>query len=91
LIQRSLVRGLAPSNKGLKDLGIKQAPFMVLIGASMPSVLAEISFVTHRQEGQLLKSTAYRQQIAEALFDAVVKYQESLKRPRAGVVGLGQR
>ena len=62
---------LGPRNKQLRDLGVKQAPFVVLIGASMPSVLAEISFVTHRQEGQLLKSTAYRQQIAEALFDAV--------------------
>jgi N-acetylmuramoyl-L-alanine amidase len=62
-----------------------------LIGAAMPSVLAEISFVTHRQEGQLLKTPAYRQLIAEALFDAVQKYQQSLKKPRVGVVGLGQR
>ncbi len=91
LVQRSMVKRLATRNKQLRDLGVKQAPFVVLIGASMPSVLAEISFVTHKQEGQLLKSTAYRQQIAEALFDAVVKYQESLKRPRAGVVGLGAR
>ena len=91
LVQRSMVKRLATRNKQLRDLGVKQAPFVVLIGASMPSVLAEISFVTHKQEGQLLKSTAYRQQIAEALFDAVVKYQESLKRPRAGVVGMGAR
>ena len=46
----------------------------------MPSVLAEISFVTNKQEGQLLKTPAYRQQIAEALLDAVLKYQQSLKR-----------
>ena len=91
IVQRSMVRRLSTRNKQLRDLGVKQAPFVVLVGASMPSVLAEISFVTHRQEGQLLKSTAYRQQIAEALFDAVVKYQESLKRPRAGVVGMGPR
>jgi len=91
IVQRSMVKRLSTRNKQLRDLGVKQAPFVVLIGASMPSVLAEISFVTHRQEGQLLKSTAYRQQIAEALFDAVVKYQESLKRPRAGVVGMGAR
>jgi N-acetylmuramoyl-L-alanine amidase len=45
----------------------------------MPSVLAEISFVTQKQEGTLLKTSAYRQQIAEALFDAIVKYQKSLK------------
>ena len=61
------------------DLGVKQAPFVVLIGAGMPSVLAEISFVTNKQEGQLLKTSAYRQQIAEALFDAVQGYQKSLK------------
>ena len=91
IVQRSMVKRLSTRNKQLRDLGVKQAPFVVLIGASMPSVLAEISFVTHRQEGQLLKSNAYRQQIAEALFDAVVKYQESLKRPRVGVVGMGAR
>ena len=56
---------------------------MVLIGAGMPSVLAEISFVTHKQEGQLLKTPAYRQQIAEALFDAVQVYQRSLKSRNA--------
>jgi N-acetylmuramoyl-L-alanine amidase len=80
MVQRSMVRRLAARNRLLKDLGVKQAPFVVLIGAGMPSVLAEISFVTHRQEGQLLKSGPYRQQIAEALLDAVLKYQTSLKK-----------
>jgi len=91
MVQHAMVGRLATRNKQLKDLGVKQAPFVVLIGAAMPSVLAEISFVTHKQEGQLLKTSAYRQQIAEALLDAVVKYQQSLKKPRVGVVGLGQR
>ena len=90
-VQRSMVRRLSARNSQLRDLGVKQAPFVVLIGAAMPSVLAEISFVTNKQEGQLLKSAAYRQQIAEALLDAVLRYQQSLKRPRAGVVGLGTR
>jgi N-acetylmuramoyl-L-alanine amidase len=58
---------------------VKQAPFMVLIGATMPSVLAEISFVTHRQEASLLRTGPYRQQIAEALFNGVVRYQKALK------------
>jgi N-acetylmuramoyl-L-alanine amidase len=79
MVQRSMVRRLAARNKQLKDLGVKQAPFVVLIGAGMPSVLAEISFVTNRQEGVLLKSGPYRQQIAEALLDAVLKYQTPLK------------
>jgi N-acetylmuramoyl-L-alanine amidase len=91
MVQRSMVRRLSSRNKQLRDLGVKQAPFVVLIGAAMPSVLAEIAFVTHKQEGQLLKGTAYRQQIAEALLDAVLRYQQSLKRPRAGIVGLGTR
>jgi N-acetylmuramoyl-L-alanine amidase len=78
-VQKAMVRKLANRNREIRDLGVKQAPFVVLIGAGMPSVLAEIAFVSHRQEGQLLKTTAYRQQIAEALFDAVTKYQKSLK------------
>jgi N-acetylmuramoyl-L-alanine amidase len=80
LIQRSLMRGLSPSNQGLKDLGVKQAPFMVLIGAAMPSVLAEISFITNRQEARLLKSGAYRQKIAESLLNGILKYQQALKK-----------
>jgi N-acetylmuramoyl-L-alanine amidase len=83
MVQRSMVRRLSPRNRQLKDLGVKQAPFVVLIGAGMPSVLAEISFVTHKQEAQLLKTAAYRQHIAEALMEAVLKYQQSLKKPRA--------
>ena len=75
-----MVERLRRPNKRLKDLGVKQAPFVVLIGAAMPSVLAEISFVTNPQEARLLKSNAYRQKIAEALFNAVRKYQGSLKR-----------
>jgi N-acetylmuramoyl-L-alanine amidase len=78
-IQKAMVRKLSARNKELRDLGVKQAPFVVLIGAGMPSVLAEISFVTHRQESQLLKTGAYRQQIADALFDAITNYQKSLK------------
>jgi N-acetylmuramoyl-L-alanine amidase len=79
-IQRSLVRGMRPANKTVKDLGVKQAPFMVLIGAAMPSVLAEISFVTNQQEARLLKTPAYRQRIAESLLAGILRYQQSLKR-----------
>jgi N-acetylmuramoyl-L-alanine amidase len=83
MVQKSMVRRLSARNAMLRDLGVKQAPFVVLIGAGMPSVLAEISFVTHKQEGALLKTAAYRQQIAESLFDAIVRYQKSLKGVRA--------
>jgi len=83
MVQKSMVRRLSSKNKTLRDLGVKQAPFVVLIGAGMPSVLAEISFITNKQDGSLLKTGAYRQQIAESLFDAVVRYQRSLKGVRA--------
>jgi N-acetylmuramoyl-L-alanine amidase len=78
-VQRAMLDRLRGANKSLKDLGVKQAPFVVLIGAAMPSVLAEISFVTNPQEARLLKGPAYRQRIAEALLAAVRKYQTSLK------------
>ncbi len=79
IVQREMIGHLSSANKDLRDLGVKQAPFVVLIGAGMPSVLAEISFMTHSQEGKLLKSKAYRQRIAEALYQGVERYQRSLK------------
>ena len=79
-VQRSLVRGMRAGNASVKDLGVKQAPFMVLIGAAMPSVLAEISFVTNAQEARLLKLPNYRQRIAEGLLAGILRYQQSLKK-----------
>jgi N-acetylmuramoyl-L-alanine amidase len=79
-VQKSMAKRLATKNRTLKDLGVKQAPFVVLIGAVMPSVLAEISFLTNRQDGALLKTGAYRQQIAQSLFEAIQNYQQALKR-----------
>jgi N-acetylmuramoyl-L-alanine amidase len=81
MIQRAMVERLRPVNKPLRDLGVKQAPFVVLIGAEMPSVLVEISFLSNRQEGRLLGTPAYRQRIAEALFDGIRGYQRGLKNP----------
>jgi N-acetylmuramoyl-L-alanine amidase len=83
MVQSAMVRRLSARNKEVRDLGVKQAPFVVLIGATMPSVLAEISFVTHRQEAALLKMPAYRQHIAEALLDGILRYQASLKGVQA--------
>jgi N-acetylmuramoyl-L-alanine amidase len=80
IVQTHLIRKLRVPNKAVRDLGVKQAPFVVLIGAQMPSVLAEISFVTNKPEASLLKQAAYRQQIAQALYDGIVKYQASLKK-----------
>lgn len=78
MVQRALSSHLAKDSG--RSRGIKKAPFVVLIGAAMPSVLAEIGFITNKTEAGLIKSPAHRQRIAEALRDAVVKYQRSLKR-----------
>ena len=78
-VQRAMVGRLRQADKAVRDLGVKQAPFVVLIGAGMPSILAEISFITHADEGRLLKTAAYRQRIAEALLAGVLKYQRALK------------
>jgi N-acetylmuramoyl-L-alanine amidase len=79
-VQTAMVRKLRTSNQQVRDLGVKQAPFIVLVGASMPSVLVEVSFLSHTQEGRLLGTGAYRQRIAEALLDGVRRYLRTLKR-----------
>jgi N-acetylmuramoyl-L-alanine amidase len=81
-IHRAMVQRLSVRNQAVIDRGVKQAPFVVLIGAEMPSVLAEISFLSNRQDAALLKTGAFRQQIAQALFDGIVKYQQSVKKGR---------
>jgi N-acetylmuramoyl-L-alanine amidase len=71
-------RGNAGSNRG-----VKQAPFVVLIGATMPSVLAEVSFISNPDEEKRLKAADYRQQIAESLFQGIKSYAETLSGTRA--------
>jgi N-acetylmuramoyl-L-alanine amidase len=78
-VQASMVSTLRPHNATLRDLGVKQAPFVVLIGAGMPSALAEIAFISHDGEGGLLKTEKYRQRIAEALAAAIIRYTRTLK------------
>ena len=80
VVQESMVTRLRRQNKAVRNLGVKKAPFVVLIGARMPSVLAEISFVTNRAEAQRLKTDTYKQRVAEALFDAVMRYRRALKQ-----------
>jgi N-acetylmuramoyl-L-alanine amidase len=86
MVQDSLVTTLRKSNKEVRSRGVKKAPFVVLIGAAMPSVLAEISFITNRQELQLVKTAAYKDRIAQALYAAVLRYRKSLKGTAAATI-----
>jgi N-acetylmuramoyl-L-alanine amidase len=79
MVQEALVSRLRRSNASLTNRGVKKAPFVVLIGAEMPSVLAEVSFMTNKKDWQLLKTATYKQRIAEALQAAVMRYRRSLK------------
>ena len=63
-----------------RNRGVKRAPFVVLIGAGMPSVLAEIGFLTNGEEETLLRKPEYRQKIAEALYKGIANYTETLSR-----------
>jgi N-acetylmuramoyl-L-alanine amidase len=77
-VQKSLYTGLNAKSPGLRNRGVKKAPFVVLIGANMPSILAEISFVSNPADEKRLKTSDYRQRIAESLFKGVSKYVGSL-------------
>ncbi len=77
-IQKSMA-----SNRDLgRDRGVKEAPFVVLIGANMPSILSEISFISNPDDERLLRGDDRRQQIADALFDGVRSYAQTLSGVR---------
>ncbi len=85
-VEGSLFAGLEKGNDGLKDRGVKKAPFVVLIGANMPSILAEISFVTNPDDAEQLRTPEYRQRVAESLFNGVARYASGIngvKNPSA--------
>ena len=77
-VQRALHSGLAAKSPGIRDRGVKKAPFIVLIGANMPSILAEISFVSNPGDEHRLRTPDYRQRIAESLYRGISKYVSGL-------------
>jgi N-acetylmuramoyl-L-alanine amidase len=77
-VQRSLYAGLSAKSPSLRNRGVKKAPFVVLIGANMPSILAEISFVSNPDDAKKLKTNDYRQRIADSLYKGVSRYVNSL-------------
>jgi N-acetylmuramoyl-L-alanine amidase len=77
-VQKSLQSTAAKQNNDAKDRGVKRAPFVVLIGADMPSVLAEIGFLSNSRDKALFKGPEHRDRIAEALFTGIAGYADSL-------------
>jgi N-acetylmuramoyl-L-alanine amidase len=81
-VQKSLYDDLEEGNPGMRDRGVKKAPFVVLIGANMPSILAEISFLTNSADARELQQPAYRERIAESLYRGVARYISGLSGVR---------
>ncbi len=77
-VQESLHSGLAAKSPAIRNRGVKKAPFIVLIGANMPSILAEISFVSNPADERRLETAEYRQRIAESLYRGIAKYVNGL-------------
>jgi len=77
-IQKSMAAQIQKARASAKDRGVKQAPFIVLIGANMPSILSEVSFVSNPSDEKLLKSAGFRQKIAEALCHGIEDYSRNL-------------
>ena len=77
-VEQSLHSGLAAKSPAIRDRGVKKAPFIVLIGANMPSILAEVSFVSNPTDEHRLATGEYRQRIAESLYRGIAKYVNGL-------------
>lgn len=81
-VQQALHTGLAAKSPAIRDRGVKKAPFIVLIGANMPSILAEISFVSNPTDAHKLETAEYRQRIAESLYRGISRYVNGLSGVR---------
>jgi N-acetylmuramoyl-L-alanine amidase len=77
-VQAALHKSLSRSLGNTKDRGVRKAPFVVLIGASMPSILTEVGFLSNRREERLLRQAAYRQRVAEAIYKGLADYASTL-------------
>lgn len=77
-VQVSLSQRIQKSAKTVKNRGVRKAPFVVLIGADMPSILTEISFLSNAADELMLKRPEHRQRVAEGIYQGVVNYLQSL-------------
>ncbi|HJQ84041.1 MAG TPA: N-acetylmuramoyl-L-alanine amidase, partial [Candidatus Binatia bacterium] len=81
-IQRGLVGHLGTRYPDVADLGVKRGPFYVLVGAYMPCVLVETSFLTHPTEGRRLAARSYREAVAEGIYAGVARFLADGRRAR---------
>jgi len=74
VVQQCLYKSLRKTDSGLKNWGVKRAPFIVLVATDMPAILAEVGCISNEKEAAMLRTPAYRQAIAEALLEGIRDY-----------------
>lgn len=84
-VHQRLMSRLEP-NRRLRDLGVKQAPFYVLLGAQMPSILIETCFISNEEEERLLKDADFQRELVKAISQGIRSYTDRL----AQVGGAGE-
>ena len=77
-LQSSVVRTVGAHMRDVRDLGVKKALFYVLVGARMPSVLVEMFFITHRDEGLAVSQNKIQDALADALYDGIQQYHRGV-------------
>ena len=87
IIQKSNVDGLTPDFKGVLDRGVHTAPFYVLIGANMPSILTEVGFISNPDEERWLKSEPYQEQLSRSILEGVRSYLAQVNQAQSGKLG----
>ena len=80
MVQDGMVRALSAKYSDVKNLGVKQAPFYVLIGAQMPCIMVECSFISNRVEAQRLASPAYQEMVATGIVNGVRTYIKQIEK-----------
>ena len=79
-VQRNIIAKLKAKGDKVRDLGVKQAPFRVLLGAEMPSVLIETAFITNRTDESRLNSRQFQQNLAKGITAGIESYITEVKR-----------
>ncbi len=79
-VQTKMATGLFKSTRDFRNRGVKTAPFYVLLGARVPSVLVEVAYLSNRKDEQLLEDAAYRKKIAQSIAQGIRSYHGTLVR-----------
>jgi len=78
-VQSGMVKNLRKKYRNVKDMGVKQAPFYVLIGANMPSILIEMAFISNKADENRMRNKFYRTRLVNGVMGGIKEYTKSIK------------